>query len=473
MLLPTGEVTQTDTNNFRSPSNPNLLSDPANIHQNLESQSKLQTNCEPLIFIEIDPVTYTRIYDNLCIARKNLENLAESITAQLSSPEAISSKEFTEKLHYLYFLTTNLLISDIGSLFPTSNAIIPSLQNFLVKEIDPILQQFSTKIMTITVMLSKCFSLISFNLPNNETIEKPRLLNFNQSTSEFNNNFSHLRPRTQSLPSTFFQKIFTSPQLKNLSDGTFSADSCSYQDICKERDEIDSIKTSEDDELVLCRICEEYIKISEIVEHSKNCAVAYESSYMLITTDEKIVKLINAIQTNLLNVAWPGESEETKNVVLPMLHVIILLDAALCENQNQIETASRSLDQINFANSSMHNKVALLERAKELLHEKVHAFSHYSQLAKDGLLTLDKMTVQTTIADFEFIKPISSGAYARVFLARKKKTQDIYAIKVTPKSLLKQKNQVQRVLIEKNILLTNNNPFIVNFCMYIFSYFFF
>lgn len=37
---------------------------------------------------------------------------------------------------------------------------------------------------------------------------------------------------------------------------------------------------------------------------------------------------------------------------------------------------------------------------------------------------------RTSIDDFEIIKPISRGAYGKVFLARKRATGDLFAIKV-------------------------------------------
>lgn len=39
---------------------------------------------------------------------------------------------------------------------------------------------------------------------------------------------------------------------------------------------------------------------------------------------------------------------------------------------------------------------------------------------------------RTSIEDFEIIKPISRGAFGRVFLARKRATGDLFAIKVKP-----------------------------------------
>lgn len=38
---------------------------------------------------------------------------------------------------------------------------------------------------------------------------------------------------------------------------------------------------------------------------------------------------------------------------------------------------------------------------------------------------------RTSIEDFEIIKPISQGAFGRVFLARKRATGDLFAIKVS------------------------------------------
>lgn len=43
---------------------------------------------------------------------------------------------------------------------------------------------------------------------------------------------------------------------------------------------------------------------------------------------------------------------------------------------------------------------------------------------------------RTSIEDFEIIKPISRGAFGRVFLARKRATGDLFAIKVVVSNIL-------------------------------------
>ena len=66
-----------------------------------------------------------------------------------------------------------------------------------------------------------------------------------------------------------------------------------------------------------------------------------------------------------------------------------------------------------------------------------------------------------SIQDFELVKPISKGAYGRVFLARKKNTGDIYAIKVMNKRELLRKNQNQHIQAERQIMSHADNPFVV------------
>lgn len=70
---------------------------------------------------------------------------------------------------------------------------------------------------------------------------------------------------------------------------------------------------------------------------------------------------------------------------------------------------------------------------------------------------------RTSIDDFEIIKPISRGAFGKVFLARKRTTGDFFAIKVLKKLDIIRKNDIERILAERNILITVRNPFVVRF----------
>ncbi|KAK8967334.1 Serine/threonine-protein kinase AtPK1/AtPK6 [Platanthera guangdongensis] len=70
---------------------------------------------------------------------------------------------------------------------------------------------------------------------------------------------------------------------------------------------------------------------------------------------------------------------------------------------------------------------------------------------------------RTSIDDFEIIKPISRGAFGRVFLAKKRTTGDLFAIKVLRKADMIRKNAVESILAERDILISVRNPFVVRF----------
>lgn len=66
-----------------------------------------------------------------------------------------------------------------------------------------------------------------------------------------------------------------------------------------------------------------------------------------------------------------------------------------------------------------------------------------------------------SIQDFEIIKPISRGAFGKVYLARKKTTSDLYAIKILKKVDIVRKSMVNHVLIERKVLSLSRTPYVV------------
>ena len=64
----------------------------------------------------------------------------------------------------------------------------------------------------------------------------------------------------------------------------------------------------------------------------------------------------------------------------------------------------------------------------------------------------DQYGQNIAIQDFILLKTISSGAYGKVVLARKKKTNDIFAIKVLDKAVMVEKNVQEFVINERDVL---------------------
>ncbi|KOB66542.1 Uncharacterized protein OBRU01_20955 [Operophtera brumata] len=75
----------------------------------------------------------------------------------------------------------------------------------------------------------------------------------------------------------------------------------------------------------------------------------------------------------------------------------------------------------------------------------------------------DNVTKLPDINDFTIVKPISRGAFGKVFLAHKKTNKEMmYAIKVMKKSDMINKNMVTQVVTERNALALSRSPFCVH-----------
>ena len=103
-----------------------------------------------------------------------------------------------------------------------------------------------------------------------------------------------------------------------------------------------------------------------------------------------------------------------------------------------------------------------LRKIEELLNQKLYITTERLKVGGFSSTNPSKKKSRLKITDFDILKPISRGAYGRVFLARKKKTQDIFAIKVLKKDELYKKKQYDRIMAERNIMaMTANNDFVV------------
>ena len=65
-----------------------------------------------------------------------------------------------------------------------------------------------------------------------------------------------------------------------------------------------------------------------------------------------------------------------------------------------------------------------------------------------------------SIREFSLVEPLGTGGYGTVWLAKRKRTGDLVAIKVHSKSHTKTKNMLSGVFLERKILLEADNPYV-------------
>lgn len=226
-------------------------------------------------------------------------------------------------------------------------------------------------------------------------------------------------------------------------------------------------------EFVVCRICDEKIPADMIDKHTVLCVKNYNNVSFITDVNKQLQSIRDSISNNYLNVEWPGPSEKYLSRILQVFNLLFIVENAIAIDMNDQD----SIDELNSSLAGLHdsknidsNSINEIQMIRSLICKKLCAAKaskiNLERLKNTGATGKSISMNQALISDFELIKKISSGAYAKVFLGRKKKTGDIYAIKVIPKKSLTEKNQVKRLYAEKDILLRFSNPYIVSFCMY-------
>eukprot|EP00999_Lentomonas_sp_LEN2_P001499 NODE_254_length_1801_cov_92.692951_g227_i0.p1 GENE.NODE_254_length_1801_cov_92.692951_g227_i0~~NODE_254_length_1801_cov_92.692951_g227_i0.p1 ORF type:complete len:585 (+),score=112.44 NODE_254_length_1801_cov_92.692951_g227_i0:105-1757(+) len=73
-----------------------------------------------------------------------------------------------------------------------------------------------------------------------------------------------------------------------------------------------------------------------------------------------------------------------------------------------------------------------------------------------------KSQEKVTLEDFEFVRVIGKGTFGKVMLGRLKKDNAIYAIKILSKKLVRHSEDVNRIMVERNVFVNNQaHPFLV------------
>eukprot|EP01119_Soliformovum_irregulare_P025363 TRINITY_DN9368_c0_g1_i1.p1 TRINITY_DN9368_c0_g1~~TRINITY_DN9368_c0_g1_i1.p1 ORF type:complete len:627 (-),score=161.64 TRINITY_DN9368_c0_g1_i1:43-1923(-) len=252
--------------------------------------------------------------------------------------------------------------------------------------------------------------------------------------------------------------------------------------------------------IMVCRLCERPIPAAEFSDHSDLCLIGNQAAVEVSAIDEKALQLVNELSMAI----YATSCNYLKRYVKSLDEVdtedhLVLSDAEfdLAKDINKkahlflaihdfsdlaIENLETISAQFETLMSSQSGKMqsTLREIAQQLRHASkdklMQLRSSYGACVAlaEGLDQLQQgvqiaqaafgsrySSVMPSIDDFELIKPISKGAFGQVFLARKRKTGDYFAVKIQKKSAVMRKKISKRVNDEHKILADTDNPFIV------------
>eukprot|EP01028_Stygiella_incarcerata_P009796 TRINITY_DN476_c0_g1_i1.p1 TRINITY_DN476_c0_g1~~TRINITY_DN476_c0_g1_i1.p1 ORF type:complete len:1037 (-),score=302.85 TRINITY_DN476_c0_g1_i1:1976-5086(-) len=238
----------------------------------------------------------------------------------------------------------------------------------------------------------------------------------------------------------------------------------------------DSSSSGEEDFFVLCRLCEESIPLSMMEEHSNYC-------FSFVITDQKarkcaetLVKLCRPIDYRLVLLrrgkvtpASDGEIDALEMTVSFAKRLATVGEwDSITGKLFKKQTAEFQVETKKFVQKKVIvpelNDVVL--RVGSIAEEKLEALKDRAEWrrrrSRVGGTSHRKPKPHVQFTDFEFIKPITRGAYGRVFLARKKVTLDLYAVKILRKDEIKQRNMHKRVRNERKIMALAHSDFVVS-----------
>lgn len=106
-----------------------------------------------------------------------------------------------------------------------------------------------------------------------------------------------------------------------------------------------------------------------------------------------------------------------------------------------------------------------LNQKKNLIYFRERS-KKYSSDQKTGFLSLKSTSEELepekiNFKSFQILRILGAGAFGKVYLARKKSSSFIYALKVLKKAHLINKNQARYAISEVNILKKMSHPFIL------------
>jgi hypothetical protein len=245
----------------------------------------------------------------------------------------------------------------------------------------------------------------------------------------------------------------------------------------------------------LCRICEQLVSQEEFSEHSKYCAVLSAAATKSSETDDRMRKVITSLDQKVDELkrsqTMPTVDKDAvrKDIdLLSAIRVVLTGAVAMMIDAPEIEATYAELkiqlkeigEMVDSDSPSAPIITPLLERAGALVKDKYGAYAQVTRVLSPQLLAslrpahsdqnsrrlsldLNPEKKRHSYRDFEMLQPISKGAYGRVYLARKKRTGDVFAIKVLRKEGM-QGSQLEHIRAERNILAVTaqqENPFVV------------
>lgn len=230
---------------------------------------------------------------------------------------------------------------------------------------------------------------------------------------------------------------------------------------------------------IICRICEEYVRAGELKAHS---AVCLDMSRLSIKISWLTVRLEHSADAlrKIATAAKVQSLESGGTISSSHAHIETLIEicratvvACKCEDDpnERVNVCLDRLVKLGANAPTILPHVIRIRSQIEILQKRLQELSRLrmSLVARNSLTVASAPDTTPRIPrlrfqgfdDFEKVRFISKGGYGKVILARKKRTGDLYAIKVMEKRVALAKNFIDQIRAEHSIMADMDNPWVV------------
>ncbi|KAI9895348.1 hypothetical protein PsorP6_018445 [Peronosclerospora sorghi] len=247
--------------------------------------------------------------------------------------------------------------------------------------------------------------------------------------------------------------------------------------------------------VVVCKLCENKVNANSLDEHINYCVLSKRVELEADVINDSLVKLTAWIDASL---------EADSSITLEKMQTyhalrVVAIQASVCDvtsvdsfalcarlvkiidriRQQAEQTAHFKMEEVKYCiklRNLIHAKMSKMRASHKVMFQQTPVEIERVPLKRTKSLenlemseslrsrrraSLKPVSYRISIRDFQIVKPISKGAFGKVYLARKKTTGDQYAIKVVAKEHLLRKKQIEQIETERNILASVVSPFVV------------
>ena len=228
-------------------------------------------------------------------------------------------------------------------------------------------------------------------------------------------------------------------------------------------------------ERTVCRLCENAVLLRDLPHHLVLCTAAHSCREELRRVDNTLKLLSSRVRKKQSRMRAAFRRAEAS--LEPLDAVSTYSDGAvgviardpmltaykLMELQS---SAKKTVPRNNPALAELFSQVDQLVNQKMSLHWDLLSLQDPNAPKADPSISFNAVLSSNkpkgmSIRDFQLVEPLGSGGYGTIWLAKRRRTDDLVAIKVLSRMDTKAKKMLSSVHLERNILADADSPYVV------------